>query len=74
MKKARVIERTDIDGRVHYVIQRKYLWWWGDAIILYSNHSRTASFDTLEQAKRHLCYFDGTKVKERIISEGGSVR
>lgn len=69
MKKVRIIERTMPDGRKEYTIQQKhflFFWWWVDA---WMNHdvSTTDSFSTLEEAKKNLCYFDGTKIKEEVV-------
>ena len=68
--KARIIKRTNVDGRVEFVIQQKHFlfrWWWVDA---WMNNSPCTidSFTTLEQAQNHLCYFDGSKVKEEVIN------
>jgi hypothetical protein len=68
--KARIIKRTNVDGRVEFVIQQRhflFFWWWVDA---WMNHSACTidSFSTLEEAKKHLCYFDGSKGKEEIIN------
>jgi len=69
--KTRIIERTCVDGRIEYVIQQKhflFFWWWCDAWLNSScGAACTDSFSTLEEAKKNLCYFDGTKVKEKII-------
>ena len=73
MKKCRIIERTCVDGRKVYVIQQRHFlfkWWWVDAWV--NNISGAAcqdSFSSLEEAKKNLCYFNGTKIKERIIIE-----
>jgi len=71
--KARIIERTCVDGKKVYVIQQKHFlfrWQWVDA---WANSLEGAScqdyFFTLEEAKRNLCYFDGTKIKEKIVVE-----
>ena len=70
--KTRIIERTNVDGRKSWVIQQKHFlfrWWWVDAWINSSSGaSCTDSFSTLEEAKKNLCYFDGTKVKEKVIA------
>ena len=65
--KARIVKKTFPDGRVCYTIQQKHFlfkWIWVDAWI---NSSFGAgcqdSFPTLEQARKHLCYFDGAKTK-----------
>lgn len=76
--KARIIKRTNVDGRVEFVIQQRHFlfrWWWVDA---WMNNSawtidsfptlEQAHFPTLEQAQKHLCYFDGSKIKEEIIN------
>jgi len=77
MKKVRIVERTSIYGSVTYVIQRRYnlfAWsWWDDAssydsFISLDPRSKN-TFSSLEEAKRNLCYFDGTKVQEKIVFE-----
>ena len=64
-KKARIIKRTLPGGYVIYVIQQKHFlfrWWWVDAWLnSWSGADCKDSFDTLEEAKNNLCYFDGTK-------------
>ena len=69
--KVRIIERTSPNGRIQYVIQQKhdlFRWWWVDAWI---NSMCGASckdyFDSLEEAKNNLCFFDGTKCKEVVV-------
>jgi len=69
--KARIIKRTNVDGAVSYVIQQKHClfrWWWVDAWI---NDPCGAAcedhFDTLEEAQKNLCYYDGSKVKEEVV-------
>ena len=69
--KARIIKRTGPDGRVQYIIQQKhslFRWWWVDAWL---NSLCGAScldyFDTLDEAKKNLCYFDGTETKEKVV-------
>jgi hypothetical protein len=70
--KARIVKRTDTAGEVRYVIQQRHFlfrWWWVDAWI---NDPAGAccrdDFFTLEEAQRHLCYFDGTPTTEEIVS------
>jgi hypothetical protein len=72
MKQTRIIKTTMPDGRIEFTIQQKhsiFFWWWVDAWI---NSSAGAScidtFSTLEEAKKNLCYFDGTKIKQEIIT------
>lgn len=66
--KARIVERTLVDGRVVFVIQQRHFlfrWWWVDAW-MNCGVECTDTFDTIDQAKSSLCYFDGTKIKETI--------
>ena len=71
MKKTRIIKRTNPGGRVNFVIQQKHFlfwWWWVDGWVnSWAGAACTDSWDTLEQAKNHLCHFDGTPVKEKIV-------
>ena len=69
--KTRIVKKTYPDGIVMYTIQQKHFlfrWLWVDAWI---NSSAGAvcldSFLTLEEAKRNLCYFDGTKTKIEVV-------
>lgn len=66
---ARIIKRTNVDGNVTYVIQQKHFlfwWWWVDAW-MNAGPDCECSYDTLEEARKNLCYFDGTKVKEEVV-------
>jgi hypothetical protein len=69
--KVRIIERTNVDGRKSWVIQQKHFlfrWWWVDAWINSIDGAACMdSFSTLEEAEKNLCYFDGTKIKEKVI-------
>ena len=69
--KARIIERTGPEGRKSYQIQQRHFlfrWWWVDAWVNSScGAACTDYFSTLSEAKRHLCYFDGTPIKERVV-------
>ena len=69
--KVRIIERILPDKRVLYVIQVRhslFRWWWVDAWLESDcGASCKDSFSTLEEAKANLCYFDGTKCKERVV-------
>jgi len=70
MEKVRIIKRTMPDGRVKFIIQQKhflFFWWWVDAWIN-NDVSTIDSFSTLEEAKKEICWFDGTKVKEERIN------
>ena len=73
MKKVRIIKRTTPDGRIRYVIQQKHFlfrWWWVDAWLNSpSGADCTDSFNTIEEAKENLCYFDGTETKEEVVNQ-----
>ena len=59
------------DGRVEFTIQQKhflFFWWWVDAWVN-NDVSTTDSFSTLEEAQKNLCYFDGTKCREVVVSQ-----
>ena len=70
MKKTRIVMKTFPGGRICYTIQQHFLfrWMWVDAWI---NSPFGAAcqdtFYTLEEAKRNLCYFDGTKTKIEVV-------
>ena len=69
--KARIVERTAADGQVKFIIQQKHFlfrWMWVDAWInsLLGAACRD-SFDSLEQAKKNLCYFDGTPSRDAVV-------
>jgi hypothetical protein len=69
--KARIIKRTLVDGQIRYVIQQKHFlfrWWWVDAWLNSASGANCFdSFHNLEDARRNLCYFDGTRVKEEVV-------
>ncbi len=67
MIKCRIIKRTDVDGKISYVIQQKhklFRWWWVDA---WMNKNSVDTFPTLEEAEKNLCHFNGTKVKNEVV-------
>lgn len=70
--KVRIIEQI-FNGQTIYIIQQKhwlFRWWWVDAWVNSLNGaSCNSTFYTLERAKEHLCYFDGSKPKQKIIFE-----
>lgn len=72
MAKARIIERTLPDGRKLFVIQQKHFlfrWQWVDAWVnSWAGAYCNDSFHTLEEAENMLCFFDGTTVRERVVS------
>jgi len=71
--KTRIIERINVDGRKQYVIQQPHFifrWWWVDAWINSSSGADCRdSFDTQEEAERNLCYFDNSKIVERVVMQ-----
>ena len=70
MKNTRIIKRTMFDGKIKFTIQQKHFlsfWWWVDAWVN-NDVSTTDSFSSLEEAQKNLCYFDGTKIKQEIIT------
>ena len=68
--KVRIIRRTEVDGRIVFVIQQKHFlfrWWWVDAWINSVAGAATVDyFNSIERAQENLCYFDGTKVREVV--------
>ena len=69
--KCRIVKRTGVDGKKNYVIQQKHFlfrWWWVDAWI---NSECGAAckdyFNTKKKAKNNLCYFNGSKCKNKIV-------
>lgn len=67
--KARIIERIFQDGRKQYVIQQRdiwTLWQWAD---VYFSRYEQASFDSLEEAEAIFCFFDESKIQEKVIIE-----
>lgn len=71
--KTRIIKRTSCNGRIRYIIQQKHFlfrWWWVDAWInSFDGAWCTDDFDTLEEAKANLCYFNGTGCQETVVLE-----
>lgn len=61
--KARIVERTRKDGSIRYVIQQKILFWWFDT----DNYH-----ESLSEAKKRFCFYDGTKEKDRVLYTGRS--
>lgn len=74
MRQCRIIERIDIDGRHEYVIQKKlwiFGWRWCDAAN-WTNTYKSDTYKTIEDARRNLCHFDGSKPREFVIEEAPS--
>jgi hypothetical protein len=71
MGKVRIIKEIYPDGETAYIIQQKhflFFWWWVAASINNASSYCNDSFLTLEEAKKNLCYFNGTKTKKEIIT------
>ena len=63
MTKVRIVERTLCDGAIVYDIQQQHFLfrWWSDARICARwTIPGLDIFDTLDEAKKNLCCFDGT--------------
>ncbi len=70
--KTRIIKRTGVDGKECFVIQQKHFlfrWWWVDAWVNSGDTWARDTFDTLEEAQKNLCYFDGSEPKEEVVME-----
>lgn len=71
MKKCRIVERNYADGIKKYVIQQKHFlfsWQQVDAQVNSSNGAAcNDSFPSLEEAKKNLCYFDGSKYDDIVV-------
>lgn len=69
MSKARIVQRTEPNGRQYYVIQQRhwlFRWRWVDPWV---NHQGGGAYSTLEQARSNLCWYDGTKYPDRVVEE-----
>lgn len=67
--KARIIETTLPNGGKSYTIQQRhflFFWWWVPAWVN-SIPSIQDTFNSLEEANKNLCFFDGTKIKQKIV-------
>lgn len=68
-KKVRIIKKITKCGKTRYTIQQRhflFFWWWVDAWIN-NGVDTTDTFYSLKEAKKHLCYFDGTKTNKREV-------
>jgi hypothetical protein len=67
----RIVERTNVDGVVKYVIQQKHFlikWWWVDAWVnSMVGAACRDSFSTIEEARENICYFDGSKSVDSVV-------
>jgi hypothetical protein len=70
--KARIVEVTHPDGEVEYVIQQRHFlfrWQWVSAWVnSWAGAACQDTFSTLEEARKHLCFFDGTRSVGRVVS------
>jgi len=70
--KVRIIKRVNVDGRVEFIIQQKHFlfkWAWVDAWInSWLGACCVDSFETLEEAKENLCYFNGAKCADKVVN------
>jgi len=68
--KARIVERTDPAGKVSYVIQIKhwlFRWLWVDVNDDWAFPHFRPHFQTIEDAKKFLPFYDGTPQKNKVI-------
>jgi len=71
-KKVRIVERIHVDGTIKYVIQQKHFlfrWLWVDAWINRGVECND-SYYSLEEAEKNLCYFDGSRSKQKVVKYG----
>jgi hypothetical protein len=69
-KKVRIIKRTYVCGGTSFIIQQKHwlmFWKWVDAYENDTTGRLKYYFDTIEEAKKNLCLFDGTGLKEEVV-------
>jgi len=68
MKELRIVKRTNVDGTIKYVIQKRHWWKWIDACLnTMAGPFCKDRFSTLEEAEKNLCYFDGSKPIDEVI-------
>lgn len=71
-KKVRIIERTNVDGEKDWLIQHRHWLFksrWVYAQQYFESGSMDATFYSLKEAKKHLCYYDGSLPKYRVLSD-----
>ena len=75
MKPVRIIKRTDISGKISYVVQKRSKWLrkWEDCTrkvwmhgSLYPYRQRE-TYDTVQEALDRVCFHDGSKQKEEVV-------
>ena len=69
--KARIVEVTRPNGDKVYVIQQKHwLFRWSWVPASWNTYEWvTDTFSTEKEAKKNLCWFDGTKNKYKVITQ-----
>lgn len=75
-EKVRIIERTNVDGEKTWLIQHRhwlFKWKWVYAQVDFPFGSMNAVFYSLKDAKKNLCYYDGSEPKYKVlkIKKGG---
>ncbi len=66
--KARIAKLTYPDGTIAYQIQqRHFLFRWIWVGVSWKYEYCNDRFDTLEEAQKNLCWYDGTKTKEEVV-------
>jgi hypothetical protein len=66
--KLRIVERTNVDSSITYVIQKRGLLKWSDAKSELSHNV----FKQHEKAKKAIKYFNGTKHTDEVVEVIGS--
>jgi hypothetical protein len=68
----RIIKTTLPDGREYYTIEQKkkrlfggYKW---KEASLWDDECLRTLYDTLEEAQKNLCWYDGTKTKKEVVN------
>lgn len=77
MKKVRIVKKNYF-GNVWYQIQQRhfvFFWWWVPAWInsISGASAPQDTFETLEQAKANLKYFDGSKIDEIALDDSTEI-
>jgi hypothetical protein len=71
MAKARIVERTNVDGSIVFVIQQPHFllrWIWVDAWInSFAGADCQDTYSTLEEARKNLIYFNGSRGHDRVV-------
>jgi len=69
--KARIIKVTKPNRDIEYTIQQRhhlFRWWWVNAWVN-GDPSTRDTWPTLKEAQDNLCWFDGTKWTETVLTE-----